>query len=85
MISYLPSSSLQQADPKEVPWDEVLKSIRASEYDRAVELLSRDAELTAQLGKQELALLAVRERLLHVIRFKFFESVRQQQRELSAK
>lgn len=68
-----------------MPWDEVLKSIRAADYDQATQLLSRDSELTAQLRKHEIAQLATRERLLHVIRFKFFESVKQQQRELSAK
>lgn len=78
-------SDTKQADPTQVPWDEVLKSIRAADYDLAIALLSRDAELTAQLTKHEIALLSTRERLQHVIRFKFFESVKQQQRELSAK
>lgn len=68
-----------------MPWDEVLKSIRAADYEQAVHLLSRDTELTAQLRKHEIAQLSTRERLLHVIRFKFFDSVKQQQRELSAK
>jgi hypothetical protein len=81
----LADANVKQADPTQVPWDEVLKSIRAADYDLAIALLSRDAELTAQLTKHEIALLSTRERLQHVIRFKFFESVKQQQRELSAK